>query len=123
MEEKVFNMLNVLAAKLNTTVEHLWGVLVNQAPIEGISSLIAIGIGFIIGACALRFAFKRIDNADFISGDKESIFCITGFIIGGICLVASTITFLSVFLNIMGAFFNPEYWALERLGQLFSKLQ
>lgn len=121
MEEKIFSMLDVLAEKLNTTVEHLWAVLVNQAPIEGVSYLLVTGIAFIVGVCSLRFACKLFDRADFDNGNNEVISFVISLVIGVICVIGSIATFFSEFLNIAGAFFNPEYWALERLGELFVK--
>lgn len=35
MDDKYQQMIEALAAKLGTTAEHLWGVLVRQAPITG----------------------------------------------------------------------------------------
>ena len=40
MDEKFQKLIEALAAKLGTTAEHLWGVLVRQAPISGAVDLV-----------------------------------------------------------------------------------
>lgn len=42
MDEKYYELLERIATKLGTTAEHLWGVMVKQAPISGITDLISI---------------------------------------------------------------------------------
>jgi hypothetical protein len=36
MDDKTFQALTNLATKLGTTAEHMWGVLLRQAPITGV---------------------------------------------------------------------------------------
>jgi hypothetical protein len=42
MSDELHKELAALAAKLGVSVEHLWGVLVRQAYIDGLSSLVTV---------------------------------------------------------------------------------
>lgn len=110
MNEQTLQLIEKLALKLGTTAEHLWGVLVRQAPISG-----AIGL-----ACdaALLFAlyvmWKKLLAVDFDKWDSEFG---KGSMFGGLA-IATVICLACAFGNLpteIAGFLNPEYWALKQL--------
>jgi len=105
VEEKVVEMLNVMAVKLGVATEHLWEIMVRQAFVSS-----AVDVFIYLFWCAVGYVsfilLKRVE-------DKEArfyLYCVgaLGFglvmIIIGICF-STTIT----------GFINPEYWALNAI--------
>lgn len=113
MSKETTDLINQLADKLGTTAEHLWGVLVKQAPISSAVEL-ALLLAGILGAVVLGMvAYKKSKKED--SSDHDDLVCVY-------CAVASAILGLIVLVvllceseNIVAGFFNPEYWALHQL--------
>lgn len=99
-------MKDELLARLGTTVEHLWGVLLRQAPIHG-----AFSIVFDVVACvALYYAWRTLYKWDGYVEDKDILYALLGCVTAFVCVY--------VFYNlpmIAAAFFNPEYWALKQV--------
>jgi hypothetical protein len=102
-------LLEQLAAKLGTTTEKLWGVLIKQATISGTVSLIES----IIFVLALIWGFR------FVQKQTQSEWQEEGKAIAWIVFtVISTISVIIIFCeieNTINAFLNPEYWALTRI--------
>jgi predicted membrane channel-forming protein YqfA (hemolysin III family) len=100
--------LDALAAKLGTTGEHLWGVLLRQARIEAWSDLMLFVFALIVG-CLSCFVFLKIserdDSNDFVP-------------LAAICILLA-IGALAFVVELPGAilteFLNPEYWALKHI--------
>ena len=109
MDKELTAFLVQLAAKLGTTVEHLWSALLKQASING-SVCILIDISLMTFSILLWFktlAKYKTDKYD----DTLNIYFVTLVI----ALIVTTITVLSTLENIITAFFNPEYWALMQI--------
>ena len=121
MNEQLQQALTELCAKLGTTVEHIWGVLIKQAYITG-----AVNIAVIIGWAlfciwSYRLVQKKTtvpkktteDNypsADWGEEGKVIAWIFWGFITGlGICIAGCEAS------SIIGSLFNPEYWALTQI--------
>ena len=110
MDEKYAQLIETLATKLGTTAEHLWGVLVRQAPISGATDLVLC----IVLAVAARKLIALIKRK---TADPESewrfdpmpavFFSLVVTVLSG--LILATIPY------IVSAFANPEYWALKQL--------
>lgn len=114
MNENTEKLIRELAEKLGTTAEHLWGVLIRQAPITAITDLLESGIlaaVCIVGGKYLLRWHKKLQE----SGDTDH----PGFLmlyLGYLCLLV--ITIICVLCNvseIANAFLNPEYWALKQI--------
>ncbi len=60
MDEQIEKLLRELAEKLGTTAEHLWGVLMRQAPISGV-----------IGILVFVLNWWRVDFADGVLGPED----------------------------------------------------
>lgn len=114
MNEKAIEMLEALAAKLNTSVEFLWSVLLKQAVVNGIFDLVTV-----IFFCAFGYGYYRFvqwsakakDDGSFMSDIGYPILLVIG---GGTCAVflASTPWYLY---DATTSFLNPEYWAFKQI--------
>ena len=114
MNEETRQMLERLADKLGTTVDHLWSVLVHQAPITA-SSDIAV---FFASILLLYFVAKKIvkstnDESGFLHHKEDlAVLAWIGW------FIASALVGVMLFFNfefIISGFLNPEYWALRQL--------
>lgn len=117
MDESTQHVLELLAKQLNTTVSHLWQVMLAQAPINS-----AIAIGEFALAIALIWGIKR-GHKKFLTGDSwhddEVKFWAATSIIA--LTVVTLIAFLCSFETIVAGFINPEYWALQKFLAGFHK--
>lgn len=107
MNDKIAELLEKLAVKLGTTAEHLWGVLVKQAHIEGMTSVIIWSIwGIIVVFLAMFFSLVRTDTYE----EKNTMWGIWIAI-----FIVTFVIFASCISTIIGQFNNPEYWALTEV--------
>ncbi len=106
MNDEILKRVDALAAKLGVTVDHLWGVLIRQARIDGIE-WVAWGCFWLILATATGAVAKSIYKGKNDDGDKFLLCC--GFalilVVFGLCCLSNT----------LGLFLNPEYWALKQV--------
>ena len=117
--ENLTQLLSMLAAKLGTTVEYLWTVLIKQAAISGVQNLIW-GIICIVPIILWVYYFRYfLKNKEEIKRKYDDELHIIGL---SVSLIVSLV-FLALFAECINtaitAFINPEYWALkEILSQL-----
>lgn len=111
MDEKYAQLLETLATKLGTTAEHLWGVLVRQAPISGATNLVLCIIGALLLWKLITFVNHKTINrdADWYYERHPAWFGV------GVVAFAVSIGILVSIPKIVYAFANPEYWALKQL--------
>jgi hypothetical protein len=110
MDDKTLQALTTLAAKLGTTAEYLWGVLLKQAPISGVVGLLADAALLY----AVYFAWTRLLKVEFTGYDsdiKKGGAYLGLFIGSALCLVAA----LGNLPIEVAALLNPEYWALRQI--------
>lgn len=121
MEERYLKVIETLSAKLGTTAEHLWGVLIKQAAISGTVdlvlclSLIALSTGLVTLVHRKTLVPEPTKGNKYPSaewGEDATVFgvCVTVFVV--------IVTFFFTLGNvddIVTAFANPEYWALHQL--------
>lgn len=122
MDDKYRQLIEDMAAKLGVTVEHLWGVLVKQAPISGAVDLV---ICIVMAAATvwwfrlvIRKTTRRPDDPDTYLSPRSEWNDEVAFIawVSAIVSMAVTLIFISASAEgIVSAFVNPEYWALMRL--------
>jgi len=113
-------LIEQLAQKLGTTVEHLWSVIIRQAPLFVVYTLIELALT--LGASFLLWrAHKHFSNDD----NEMSYYHDDGI---GISMVVVTIDiglFLIYFAfsinSVITAIFNPEYWALQEILEALKK--
>lgn len=119
MNDQTIALIRELAAKLGTTTEHLWGVLVAQARVDFFAStfiyIILIGF-FVTEFFLLRWMTKVIVEkweSDEVPPQFPAI-AIATIILGIICIVGffSATSYMDMYL---ASILNPEYWALKQI--------
>lgn len=111
MDDKTLQALTVLANKLGTTAEYLWGVLVRQAPISATIDLLVMAVWALLIWAWFRFVLRK--TAEDWARDEAAV----AFAWGSVC-VAVLLYVLIVGLGIsqtLSALLNPEYWALKQI--------
>jgi hypothetical protein len=115
MTPELEHRLSALADKLGVSIEHLWGVLVRQASIDGVYSLlIAAAAGAImVGIVAIYWLLAwRRPSGDSLWTFQNRLF--GGVVAGMLVLAFGTIFFGSMY-NALTDFGNPEYFAIRHL--------
>ena len=124
MNEVTLTALTALAAKLSTTVDHLWGVLLAQAAISSYT-LISIFSGLYLILAVWAYALfkgyqKKPDTEDKYHDTRYWEDETLGWNLVGIIFSAAivTIIFLCNIPSILSGLINPEYWALMELAKI-----
>ena len=119
--EKAMELLEALAAKLETTVEYLWAVLVQQARVEAIIDLVFIAVMMLFWV-ALYFWHKHcLKPIQSNSYGEDNLYEKGDGIIGAvtffIALFVLLFTVIAIFQipDIITGFINPEYAALKEI--------
>jgi ABC-type proline/glycine betaine transport system permease subunit len=114
--EQIAPLLEKLANKLGTTADHLWGVMIVQARIDGYVTLAQIAIMVVATFFYVKGLKYFLKNAEEMheGAFAASVICVViGAIIG-------IIVWLTTFFNLnllIASFFNPEYYALHEIMQ------
>jgi len=103
-------LLEQLAIKFNTTAEHLWGVMVVQAPINATVHLGLFSIFYCCFFIAIKIARKKWDGW---SNDQHISF----YLIAGLSSLILAIGVAHDAELIITGYLNPEYWALMQIRQ------
>lgn len=109
MNEQTAQLLSDLAAKLGTTSEYLWGVLVKQAPLSATVDLIQYAVILLAAGWLYRMrgrAKKCLDD-DLANAIPYGFAWFFVFVLLMIALLSIG--------NTVAGFFNPEYWALREI--------
>ena len=108
MDNELLNHLDALSVKLNVGVDKLYNVMLLQADIQLITSilLLVLSIGSLFFSIWLM---KRVD--DFTEPSVEGFVAICIGIISFIAVVAN----IAEIGTILTLLINPEYWALSKL--------
>lgn len=122
MNEQTLKLIDSLSQKLGTTSEYLWGILIKQARIDSI-----IGIGYIILVAGIGYGLwnvhtkllKKIPSQNEYeyssnSYDKYDTVPVIMIIVAIIWFVLAIIGFCYIG-NVFTGFYNPEYWALDKI--------
>jgi RsiW-degrading membrane proteinase PrsW (M82 family) len=109
MNEETQKLLQQLAEKLGTTVEHLWQVLIAQARVEAITHSIIFASLFVVIVALWAFLISK----EFKDDDGDVVVVVCGFLAGG-TLLYFLILCLEI-TNIVTGFYNPEYFALKQV--------
>ena len=119
MDDKTTALLEKLADKLGTTAEHLWSVLVAQAPVSG-----AVDLALVLAAISAAAGFtwrawrglQKITDSDGLFGPEHKVVAVCGTAVAAVfAAVVALLLVLTSAHGIAAAFLNPEYWALERV--------
>lgn len=107
MEKQALDLLENLSAKLGTTVDQMWAILLKQAPISATIDFIQYAM---IGIAVWVFA-KMVKKYWGEMGDNTLLVV---WAIGAILVIISIVAFFS-FPNSVTAILNPDYWALKQI--------
>lgn len=108
MNEQTAKLLEQLAGKLGTTSEYLWGILLKQAPIDATITLFQTAVVVLI----TYVMWKKVVGAKKDDDDFMPVYIIVAILWSIFCFI--TLCFSG---SIINGYFNPEYWALERILQ------
>ena len=109
--EQMAKTLELLAAKLGTTTEYLWGVMLKQAPISAIMDFAQYLL--LILACVFWFVAVKIIKVKVKSGWDERLYL--WVIVTAALLVLLLIVAFFRFPTTFYALIHPEYWALDQI--------
>jgi uncharacterized membrane-anchored protein len=111
MNEQTTQLLAALAAKMDTTVEHLWGALIKQAYIYGVSNCTCIIVAMIALFVLYRMAWNGLHGKNKLSRDFSAL------LMCGWCMLAFIFLLVIPVMvpNAIGSLLNPEYWAMQQL--------
>lgn len=111
MNEQTTKLIEQLAAKLGTTAEYLWTVLIAQARIEAIECAIVSLIFLILTLVSgLTFFYCR---KKYLQDDEDGYMAgqIFSSVIGVFCVIPAIMYGVGIVTPMM----NPEYWALKQI--------
>lgn len=117
MDDNTSKLLEVLATKLGTTTEYIWGILIKQAHVSAITDAISLSITILCGIILYKlhkyFVKKDKDYNNLYERSDEllTILMCVLTIIWAIILVIQTLCIG----DIVNGFANPEYWALDQI--------
>lgn len=121
MNENTLKIIEELAKKLGTTSEYLWGVLVKQAPINSTIDvflvLIIMLFGFVLYKIHKKLMLKN-ENGKTGYYEHEEMVCIPR-ILAVILFFTLFVTSFFLIKDIIIGYFNPEYWALDKILSKF----
>lgn len=121
MDDKTLQALTTLAAKLGTTAEYLWGVLLRQAPITGAIDLAVMAAWVAMAVFLIRLVRRKTtipadtDEDRFPSAEwegEDAAFAWAGAV--AVALLTALIVG-SKLSSVVAALLNPEYWALKQI--------
>jgi len=114
MKEQIAPLLEKLAEKLGTTVEHLWQVLVRQAYIAGVYD-ISFAVIFILASVVGIPKFVRLLKNWLQKGGDAEFFAPVIAVASIVGWAVVAVIVLSSIRDAVFALANPEYWALKEV--------
>lgn len=113
MNEQTQQLIEKLADKLGTTAEHLWSVLVRQAPISSTIDAIAL----CIYAAVMVWGYRLVREKTKEDGDWNDHYgsIALPWIIWGVGMIFLVNVLCCSLSNIVSGFVNPEYWVLKEI--------
>lgn len=108
--ENLTPLLEQLAEKFGTTVEHLWEVMIAQSQIFVIFSTMFFIIAAILLIAMIIYSVWAVKTGNWLE-DGHDFLIIFGW---AIVFVFIVICFILLY-DVITAIKNPEYWALEKI--------
>ena len=118
MDDKTETLIRELADKFGTTVEHLWGVLVKQAVIEGVYSLLLCVIWSAVCYASANLIRNLSNKSASAEGSQDPALSVDALVFSWIAWALVTLLvlcFVCTKLLYVGWIINPEYWALKQI--------
>jgi len=113
MQEELLNRLDTFAGQLGIAVEHIYGALLLQAPLEWVEVVIlgAIAtVSFVVSFFSLRSWAKKDWGEDVVAFSS---------IVGVVLCAGATLCMLVEATEAFKATMNPDYYALNILRRFF----
>jgi hypothetical protein len=119
MNDATIKLIEQLAAKLGTTSEYLWSVLIRQAYISAITDLIYYAVIIITGILLWKvhkyFSVEREKWDDRNFYDHEDMLAVPLMVCTALTWVCVAIAGIVSVGTTISAFINPEYWAIKQI--------
>jgi len=118
MNDNTTKLLEQLSQKMGTTSEYLWKVLLKQAPIDATISLIQTILIIFFGLMLYKihkYLMKWVDSRGYNGYEKYEEAASVPMIVGMIVFIILFIYAFCCIENVISGYFNPEYWALNRV--------
>ena|SRR3990172_1238060 len=119
MNDATTALIENLANKFGTTAEHLWGVLLHQAPISGAIDLIGSVVMMWAAVRWVGFVTRKTTKPPKTEANRypkaewDDVGTGLAWAVTAIYLIITGAVVIGAAKVIMAAFFNPEYWALS----------
>jgi len=110
MDNQTTELLSKLAEKLGTTSEYLFGVLVRQAPISSSILLFNYALLVVAGVVLYRTHLRLLIKGIY-EDEGYRLLMVLGVLLWSV-LVLLALCYVE---NMIAGFFNPEYWALDKI--------
>ncbi len=119
MNDQLALTLVTLADKLDTTVEHLWQVMIDQAYISAMTDLALTVVWILLTIVATVFVCKKnVESADEDGRKWPNGIEMIAYIVVAYMAISSVVMLVTIPDDIITALYNPEYWALQQLMSL-----
>jgi hypothetical protein len=121
MDDKTTALIEKLAEKLGTTAQHLWDVLLHQAPISGGIDLVTDIVMVILAIVLMRFVKDKTTKPakteynKYPEAEWEHEGAVLAWIATAVYFITTQVVVIGSAQGIVAAFFNPEYWALSHI--------
>ena len=124
MNQQTEQLLRELAVRFETTTEHLWEVMIQQASIT--ATMNAITAFFLTGATIITWCFVKAKttpkpNSLIPSLPHEAEWDEEAAVVWPLLIIATIVVtgvVISLILTSVTASLNPEYWALQQILEL-----
>lgn len=111
MTNETNKLIQELADRLGTTVEYLWGVLIQQAPIDACTKLTAILLLALALVVMAVYAYRKTWSDE---DSKDQVIAVVLVLAGMVGMITFLVSLGSI-PSIISGLFNPEYWALKQI--------
>ena len=119
MNDQLALTLVTLADKLDTTVEHLWQVMIAQAYISAMTDLALTVVWILLTIVATVFVYKKNSESADEDGRKwPNGIEMIAYIVVAYMVISSVVMLVLIPNDIITALYNPEYWALQQIMSL-----
>jgi hypothetical protein len=127
MNEETLALIDKLATKIGTTGEHLWGVLLKQAPISSTIELLILLSTVFFTYRFSKYVRKHTKRYNEEGGYNAECWCeevrMVSLIALGCSYFGIILYLMFGFTDMLSGFFNPEYWAFLKITSLVSGLK
>lgn len=121
MDDRYNVLIDTLANKLGTTAEHLWGVLLRQAPISGFIDIVQCVVLVVFAALVVILAKNKTtipaetNENPYPHAEWTEELAVIAWVAAMLISVIAVLCLKRSVPEIVAAFLNPEYWALKQL--------